>query len=220
MLVLANLYPLLAVWRGDWQVGTLVLLYWSENLIIGFYSLVRLLLAGYTSPLTILQNLFSAAFFCIHYSGFVGVHGIFVVDFFPLGEADFRMADMNWPLLLVFPEILLAVGEFALNNASAEMRAAFLLLCASHGVSFVYNYLYRAEVYHTSAKAEMFSPYGRVLVMHVAIIVGAFFIVSFEQSLPLLMILIGLKSALDLGLHTRLHSKMQRRGDSIDGAES
>ena len=39
-LVGVNVLPLLGVILLDWDVAALMLLYWSENLVIGFYTLV------------------------------------------------------------------------------------------------------------------------------------------------------------------------------------
>ncbi|MCB1844147.1 MAG: hypothetical protein KDI09_14385, partial [Halioglobus sp.] len=73
VLVLVNLLPVLGVLLFGWDVGALVILYWSENLVLGFYTLVKMLLVA---PL---KGLGSGLFFSIHYGGFCAVHGLFIV---------------------------------------------------------------------------------------------------------------------------------------------
>ncbi|MEE4380730.1 MAG: DUF6498-containing protein, partial [Pseudomonadales bacterium] len=72
-LVLVNLLPLAGVLFWDWHVGALLVLYWSENVILGACTIVKMLAAG---PV---RGLFTAAFFLVHYGGFCAVHGVFVL---------------------------------------------------------------------------------------------------------------------------------------------
>ena len=56
-LVVVNLIPLIGVLLWGWDVGSLVVLYWSENLILGGYTIVKMLAV---SPV---GGLFSSLFF-------------------------------------------------------------------------------------------------------------------------------------------------------------
>ena len=64
-LVLANLVPVFGVLLLGWDVGAIVVLYWTENLVIGFYNLLKMLLTGGWSALG------TMLFFCLHYGGSV-----------------------------------------------------------------------------------------------------------------------------------------------------
>src|SRR5690606_24260236 len=98
-LVAANLLPLVGVLLWGWDVGALVVLYWSENLIIGAYTLIKMLVA---SPL---GGLFSGLFFLIHYGGFCAVHGAFVLILAVQEEPHLLEGD-PWPAFLVFVQLL------------------------------------------------------------------------------------------------------------------
>lgn len=76
-------------------------------------------------------------------------------------------------------------------------------LAVSHGVSFYTNYL-RNERYRTSSQQDSFwRPYPRMVLLHVFIIGGAFFIAGHGSTmLPLAALVIG-KTLMDLGLHRR-----------------
>ena len=78
-------------------------------------------------------------------------------------------------------------------------------LFISHGVSFVFNFLRGGQRLRTSAMELMFAPYGRVVILHVTILFGAFAVAAFGAHLLPLLILIGLKTAVDLGFHLREH---------------
>lgn len=207
-LVLANLLPIYAVLQGSWEVGSLITLYWAENLIIGFYSLLKILLAGCQSPLSIVGSLLGAVFFCIHYGGFVGVHGLFVLQFFPLSTEQISLDDLHWPLFLVFPEILFRVTSYMFTHMPPLMYGGFLMLFVSHGISFVVNHLIRGERHHTNDKALLFSPYGRIVVMHITIIAGAMLVMFMGSNLAFLLILIALKIGLDLKMHFKSHKRL------------
>ena len=45
-LLLANLIPVFGVLYLDWDVGSIIVLYWAENLVIGFYTILKILVTG------------------------------------------------------------------------------------------------------------------------------------------------------------------------------
>ena len=51
----------------------------------------------------------------------------------------------------------------------------------------------------------MGQPYSRIVVMHIAIIAGAFLAAAFKSPLPILIVLIALKTVLDIKLHLLEH---------------
>jgi hypothetical protein len=82
---------------------------------------------------------------------------------------------------------------------------ALAALALSHLLSFVLNYLGRGEYRHARPAVLMHAPYGRVVVLHVAIIGGAFLVMEFDSPLWALALLVALKIGLDLRAHLREH---------------
>jgi hypothetical protein len=80
---------------------------------------------------------------------------------------------------------------------------AALALAASHGVSFVLNYLRSGEYQRARLDALMQAPYGRVVVLHVAILGGGFLIMGMGSPVWALALLVFLKIGLDLQAHQR-----------------
>jgi len=74
LLLLVNLLPLVGVLWLDWDVVGLLVLYWSENLILGFYTILKMLTKSPRSGLPL------SLFFCLHYGGFCAGHGIFILS--------------------------------------------------------------------------------------------------------------------------------------------
>jgi hypothetical protein len=209
-LVLVNLLPLLGVLFFHWDVAALVVLYWSENLVLGFYTLLKMLVK---SPL---GGLGSGLFFLIHYGGFCAVHGLFIMALLVDGNVDPMPGD-PWPLFLVFPQLLLNVVRQVLDYAPPEWLFAFGALVISHGISFVVNFLLADEREELSLRDLMGAPYGRIVVLHVAIILGGFAVMALGEPVALLVVLVLLKLALDIKLHLREHGATPRAARPAPG---
>lgn len=196
-LIASNSLPLLGVLFFDWDVAAIVVLYWSENLIIGAYNIAKMIqVAG-------LGGVGTSLFFLIHYGGFCAVHGLFIQSL--LLETPELLADQSWPFFLVFVELLVDVCAQMFAIAPASWIIAFVGLAISHGYSFLTNFLQRGEYRLTTVQSLMAAPYKRIMVMHVAIIAGGFGIHALGEPTVLLLVLVGLKTAVDVTLHRRSH---------------
>ncbi len=209
-LVLANLVPLFGVLRLDWDVGSVVVLYWAENLVIGFYTVIKLLLAA--GP----KGLFLVLFFIMHYGGFCGVHGLFVLGLTGFGGESAQFSPgTDWPGPLVFPQMLLNVARQVLAAAPDALLWAIAALLLSHGLSFLLNYLGNREHEGQTTKTIMTAPYKRIVVLHIAIIAGGFLVMSLGSPVGLLIALVALKIAMDIMLHRRSHRTGQDSPDAV-----
>lgn len=93
-----------------------------------------------------------------------------------------------------------------------------LALLVSHLASFFLNYIGRREYLTRSVAGQMFAPYARVVVLHLTIIFGGIVIAFLGQPIGALVILVGLKTVLDLALHLREHDP-QARPTRIEAAD-
>lgn len=205
-LVAANLFPLAGVLWLDWRVLDILLLYWAESVVIGGVNVMRMAtcrsggLAAAVLPGRSLADLppdaaarlanvpelpfklFLIPFFCVHYGMFCWGHLMAVVGFFgdsAPGTAEAGLAELWRPGLWV----------------------AVAAIAASHLYSFATNYLGRGEYTRANLMLLMQRPYGRIVVMHVTILLGAGLLIVLGSPLPMLLVLIGGKIALDLKLH-------------------
>ncbi len=216
-LVVANLLPIpLAILYG-WEVAGVVMLYWWENLIVGFYGILRIAMAGGnpfavsgTHPLN-RSKLAVIPFFCIHYFFFCFVHGFMLMSILSMNSAAGQAPRLgvnpgsNWPgPLALIPEM---AGFF--RSAWLAMPAAalisVLLLFVSHGISFARNYIGRGEFLRAVAPLEMFRPYGRIVLLHVCIIFGGFVTVLLGSPLGLVVLFMIGKTVIDAAIHSRWH---------------
>jgi hypothetical protein len=85
------------------------------------------------------------------------------------------------------------------------LAAAAIGLSISHGVSFWTNYIGRGEYRTLSPAQVMTQPYGRLVIMHLTILLGAFVSIFLGTPVGSLLVLIVGKTALDLAFHLRQH---------------
>jgi hypothetical protein len=209
-LLVANTIPLWGVLFLGWDAFSIVLLYWAENLIIGFYNILKIAFVKVPRFPGHIAKLFFIPFFIIHYGGFMGVHGIFILLLFKGSqELTSTSGSAPWPCFLIFVQLLLGVIKQMWLVMPNGMRLPLGIFLASHGVSFVHNFLIKGEYASTNPEKLMGQPYARIVVMHIAIIGGAFLAAAFKSPLPILIVLIALKTILDVKLHLREHGKVK-----------
>jgi len=196
VLVAANLVPLAGVLLWDWNVFALILLFWMENVVLGALFVLRMLCAAPAEAALWAGKLFMVPFFAFHYGMFTAVHGTFV--FLLFGRGDYRVDGLQ----LIGPALRAA--------ADYDLWLPIGVLAASHLFSFAWNYLYRGEFRHVRLSRLMVQPYGRVAVLHIAIIFGGIAAMALGSPVWALVLLLALKLGLDLRAHVKEHSGVMR----------
>lgn len=217
-LTAANLVPLAGVLLYGWDAAVIVLLYWTENLVIGFYTVLKMALVRVDRPAHHLGKLLAIPFFCVHFGGFCAVHGLFLLAFFKVGGPMGSLFPQGtWLGPLVFLQLLASVIGRLWESGPPGMEWPVLGLLISHGISFVQNYLLGREYASLTPERVMVQPYGRIVLLHVTIIAGGVPVMLLGSPVPLLCILIGLKVVIDIGLHVRSHraALSPRTGGSV-----
>jgi hypothetical protein len=201
LLVAFNLLPLAGVLVGGWSVYTLLVLYWIENGIVGAFAVARILRAAGPPPPrgtavrltggTSASRLILVPFFLVHYGTFWAVHGVFV---------------LSLPLFL-------ERGSASVDGPRFDVVAVNAIgLAISHGASFVLNYVGRREYLATSAATESMAPYGRVVILHMAIILGVVVSLFLGSPAGVVLVLVVLKTVVDLALHLAHHRPAAEAG--------
>lgn len=185
-LVISNSIPLIGVLFFDWSIGHIIILYWIENLVLGFWNVPRILFAG--AYVNKLKNLPLAIFFLVHYGIFCFVHGIFIVGLIAFSERDsFNSAD--------------DVSEIAttvVSYASLGLIVAIISMFLSTGWDLIKNYIANGEYKKWSIGRAMTYPYAHIIVVHIAIFAGAFGAILLGAPLALLIALIVGKTLIEL----------------------
>jgi Family of unknown function (DUF6498) len=210
LLVASNLLPIVGVLFWGWNLWSIIILYWIENGIVGALNVPKILLAqGGDGPTRsgVGGRVLMAAFFTVHYGLFWFVHGIFVWLALPLFAGFGTFAQP-----VGFGGTFVGAGDsLVLSGVRGDvLQWGTIALLISHVASFLLNYVGRREYLTKSVGDQMFAPYARVVILHVTILLGAFATVLIGQPIGSLVILVVLKTVLDLWLHLREHNRPQR----------
>jgi hypothetical protein len=146
------------------------------------------------------SKLFFVPFFIIHYGLFCFVHGVFIFAIFGREAGGFGPFG--------------GLGNIPRVFSGEHLWLGVIALAASHLWSFFVNFLGRGEYRQTAVPILMFQPYARVVVLHMAILLGAFFALALGSNIVVLMILIIGKTILDLSLHLRERERNEQRRPS------
>lgn len=185
-LILVNLVPIMGVFLFDWDVGTLLLLYWVESIVIGLLNIPKMLTAkGDTGKVGIGHRLFLIIFFCVHFGLFCFGHYSFLSGFF----------ETIPPLTELLSQIMSLQG----------VLISALGLLVSHALSMFLNFYGKGEYLTRAVGAQMFLPYGRIFIMHFVIIFGGILVEAFGAPIFALLLLVGLKIIVDLASHAAEH---------------
>ena len=233
-LAVANLIPLFGVLFLGWSGWNILVIYWLENGIVGVFNVLKILRAEGPmdpsmkfqmngKPMAAVGRGAVAGFFVIHYGLFWFVHGIFVLTlplFAGLGNS-FRdlgtfPGEGQFPVTGQFFGEGLEPSGFSPFTPAPDVVAGFdigpvllavVALAISHGVSYWFNYLGRGEYRRTSPAVQMMAPYGRLMVLHITIILGGMAIALTGAPAAALAILVVLKIVMDVGFHLAEHRK-------------
>lgn len=190
LLVTANLVPVYGVLVLDWKILPVLLVFWLENVVVGVFNVLRLL-----SVKPFGNSLFTALFFTVHYGMFTLGHGALLLQFFG-PESDGRVGLFNFELLKA------TVTEH-------HLTWAVVAITLSHGYSHLVNYLGQKEYLKYTAAQLMARPYGRVVVMHVALLVGGFVVQALGSAVYALLIFIAMKIVFDVNAHRKEHQSLE-----------
>jgi hypothetical protein len=211
-LVAANAIPLFGVLFLGWNVWTILTIYWLENGVVGFFNVLKMSKAAGTdavdSGMNVMVNGRPVAgsakavlipFFVLHYGIFWLVHGVFILTlpmFVAFGGGGFF--DGGAP----------SDGGAGIMSDPGAIAFVLLGLFISHGISYRLNYIGRGEYLRTSVVRQMAAPYGRLVILHVGVILGAMAISFNRAPAAAVLVLVLLKTALDLGFHLAEHRDM------------
>lgn len=207
-LILVNSVPLLGVVFLAWSVYSIVFLYWLETAIIGLYTLLKILVVGFSSrkrnPSLTLVAFTGAPF--LAYAG--GLFLTFLLYFLTaiFGE-EYLAPD---PAMGLFRNGLYILSTIWNTSIQAILSGALFLF--SHGMSFVHNFIVRREMERIEDLNDLIVvPVVRIGVLWLTMWAGGVLVLLLKMSVFGLMMLVVLKTGVDLYAHLRIHARLQQR---------
>lgn len=195
-LILVNLVPLAGVLWFGWRMFDVLMLFWMESVVIGVINLLRMAVRLFGAGE--LKGVVLIPFFTVHYFGFCAAHGlILVLVFGPPGLSP--------------AQVLGASGFFEIIRqllSEPTLRWGLIAIAASHLFSFLANFLWAGEWRRTGIDVLMGAPYGRIMLMHVVLVIGAAIFMAIGQPIYALALLVALKILADASAHLRERRKL------------
>ena len=173
----------------DWSVFVVIALFWFENVVIGVLNVAKMLVAGARiGSLGLIAALALATFFTVHYGMFTVGHGVFVASLFGKAELGGSLNGLFAPVGRMLGYLLTdREGWFAAASIALLQTAAFLRWWSTtQGVQIA------------ALPNLMFAPYGRIVVLHVTIIVSGILVGMLNQPILGALLLIALKLIFDI----------------------
>lgn len=173
--VIGNLIPAAGVAFLGWNASQILILYWIENVVLGLLTIPRIVAAGRGRP----EGIGLALFFVVHYGLFCLGHLIFLV---------------------ILIAGLVSGGEDLVADADdgRGFLLAILAVAVLHLVSQVREWWIPKRWREAAPGSEMFKPYGRIFVLHLTVLLGAWLILGTGAPAATILLLCLLKLALEL----------------------
>jgi hypothetical protein len=203
-LLSVNVLPLLGVLFLGWEVFPLLALFWMENLIVGGFNVLKMIWVTPKDSGATAAKFFLIPFFCVHYGMFTMIHGVFVFGMFGGGMRQ-GQGFPGWA------EVMGVVRQ-------EHLGWIVIGLAISHGISFGLNYLRGGEFRRATLRQLMAQPYGRIVVLHLTILGGGFLMLLLGSPVVGLMLLVALKTVLDLRAHLSERRKFAERAVGEPGS--
>ena len=186
-LIVANVFSLTVGFHQDWSMVSLMLLYWTQSVVIGISNVFRILALDRFSTEDFTSNgepvaptpetkTEVAGFFALHYG------------FFQIGHLIFLSAYAKGEGLFV-PSLWACTGAFALNH--------------------LWSYRYNRDLDRQGTPnigVMMFTPYLRVVPMHLTILLGN----VLTQTDAAFWLFGTLKTVADVGMHLVEHAQLKK----------
>lgn len=183
LILAGNLVPVFGVLLLGWDAAQILILYWTENVVLGLLAVPRILAARRREGAKGQTNVAAALFFMVHYGLFCFGHLVFA---------------------------MMLAGDFIAADGGGDVRArtfgapgfpwAVLSLVAIHLVIQVRDW-WRVRAWRDASPSfEMAKPYGRIVVLHVTVLIGAWLMLIFNAPAWVVLVLCLAKATIELGV--------------------
>ncbi len=185
VLIIANMVPLAGSVFLGWNLADVLVLYWAESAVIGFFNVCKIAVIGRWGALL------AGPFFVGHFGGFMAIHFLFIYTLFIKqpqngGASSGDLAEVAQLFVVLWP--------------------ALVALFISHAFSFYQNFLGRQEYLGRTVNDQMSEPYSRIIFMQFVLIFGGGLSMVLGGPVLVLLIVIALKIYFDVRAHLKQHT--------------
>ena len=190
-ILVSNLVPVFGILFLHWSMGSVMVLYWIENVMVGFFTILKMLFADSQAG-NWAARLGLILFFCVHFGGFCVGHIIFIVALF-LPHFHQALNLQNTVSILL--------------NLLLELWLPILIMFISYSVYFYHHYLGDGIYQRVTLNTLMAEPYPRIIPMHVGLIIGGFITLALGSPIGFILVLVILKACMEVLVYRKSVAK-------------
>lgn len=184
LLLALNLIPLLGVIFFEWDIFTVILLFWLENAVIGIFNCLKIVgckgsKSGKPQVKAWHANLGMAFFFLVHYGFFTTGHGLVILDIF--------VKDFKGDIWQVWSWVYHWLGAI-----DGVLWLGVIALVGYWLFDFIQFWLHERQT--KNANKQMMEPYSRILIAHLVLLFGAFVVSRFGYELAIVALMVVVKT--------------------------
>ena len=193
--VASNAIPVIGVLLFGWSAFPLLVFYWIENVVVGAFNVLKILISGFTkSGAALYWAVPMAVFFTLHYGIFCIVHGYVLIGMLTIAEITMTNVEPDSHAFELLPRVMKALVE------DQDLAWSVVGLIAIQLGAFILLWLWSGKWRESDPVRQVFEPYGRVIVLHLTLFFAAIPVVLIGQPQFAVFMLAVMKSGLELGL--------------------
>ena len=222
-----NMIPVAGVVFFDWRVIDVMLLYWAENVVIGAINVLRIVVSkgglgvGHGRIDAAIRAAIEAApeAQSVTLERIGTMMKVTMIPFFIVHYGLFCWGHLTALDLLFDPGRALPAFVSVFGYDVAPVLIGIVPIAISHLYSFFTNHIGKGEYLRTTPMQLMQRPYGRLVVLHIAIVAGGAFVQFAGDQLYMLVILVLAKTLMDAKLHTMERDKFAESAAGQDARD-
>jgi hypothetical protein len=201
-LLAANIITIVIAILENWDLATVMFIYWAQSIIIGVFTVITLFSADTAALAADLgKSQAEHGGSALVSERYVGFYKILLAGFFALHYGLF-----HWG----YYSFIIESGLFGPVNLA---NAGIWVSCGLFFVNHLYSYLYHRGSGRQGAQflaEEFVRPYHRIIPMHLTIIFGSIVVLALQilgitTVMPVLVLFLVLKTYSDIGMHRLKH---------------
>jgi uncharacterized membrane protein YgcG len=191
-IIAANLVPLWAVLVQGWAIYTLFVLFWLESIVMILLNALRIICVRPGDFWLWFRKITALPLMLLSNGMFLAAYGVSIVSIFARNEyKEFGPENM--------------AGDYMLRLIDDQhLWQPLAMMAAAHGISFILFYIIGGEFRRASIDELVERPVGRLILLHLSIIIGGAGAAALGAPLWAILVLVVLKTAGELLTHLGL----------------
>jgi hypothetical protein len=214
-LICANIATIIMAILGNWDLATVMFIYWVQSIIIGFFTVLGMLLITVPPPVPDLEPPVQQP----ERPRTIYIRNPWMVKCLLVGIFALPYGIFHW----AYYTFIVDSGIFGIVHFSGTgIWFSCSLFFANHLYSFIF---YNHQRFHDGMDiaGELFTPFRRIIPMHMTIIFGGILLliltfIGIQSTLPVLVLSLVIKTSADVTAHRNKHQLQNYQDGTAAGS--